>query len=246
MKVRALIVEDEPAARAHLRDLLAETDWVECVGEASDGRAALEAIDELRPDLIFLDVRLPELNGLEVLERATHRPTVIFTTAYDAYAATAFELEALDYLVKPFGRERLQNALKRVQTLLEPDGTEAWLDRARSALSGVGALSRIFVRDRGRMVALAVSDITRLEAEGDYVGLHAQGRRYLVAVPLSAIEQRLDPSCFLRVHRSHVVNMEHIKQLFPFDAHRLQIEMRDGTKILASRAGSRMLRGAVL
>src|SRR5262245_21476542 len=131
MRVRALIVEDEPIARQRLRALIADTEWLECVGEAENGPAALRAIDALQPELVFLDIELPEMSGLEVLERITHQPLIIFTTAYSKYAVAAFELEALDYLVKPFGPERFSTALERVRKSLKQPDHVAPLERAR-------------------------------------------------------------------------------------------------------------------
>jgi len=249
MKTRALVVEDEPIARRQLRELLAGIEWVECIGEASNGREAVGRIDALEPDLVFLDIEMPELSGLEVLERITHDPAVVFTTAYDKFAVAAFELEAIDYLLKPFGRDRLHAALERVRRAVRERGDEPVSRRAREALgqiAGAGALARIFVRDRGRIVPIAAQEIERLEAEDDYVAVHSRGRRYLVYLGMNEFEARLDPQRFLRIHRSHIVNLDHVAALIPFDGTRLQVEMRDGTRLTASRTRSRELRGLAL
>ena len=250
-RARVLVVEDEPLARAKLRALVDELPWAECVGEAADGRAALAMLDALRPDVVFLDIELPELSGLEVLARATHQPAVVFTTAYDRYAVSAFELAAVDYLLKPFGRERFQAAAERARRAAVPaaDDEPPPAERARRALAELGAggpLTRLLVRDRGRITPIAVRDVERLEAEDDYVALHAHGRRHLVYLPLNEFEQRLDPAQFVRVHRSHIVNLDFVRHLVPFDAGRLQVEMRDGTRVLASRARSKALRELAL
>jgi two-component system LytT family response regulator len=245
--VRVLLVEDEPLARQTLRALVDELPWATCVGEAADGRTALALLDEMRPELVLLDIELPELSGLEVLARARHRPAVVFTTAYDRYAVSAFELAAVDYLLKPFGRERFRAAAERARRALASDDDPPAAERARQALADAGApLTRLLVRDRGRITPIAARDIERLEAEDDYVALHAQGRRHLVYLPLGDFEQRLDPAQFLRVHRSHIVNLDFVRHLVPYDAGRLQVEMRDGTKILASRARSKTLRDRAL
>ena len=242
MKTRALIVEDEPIPRDRLRELLDRVDWIECVGEASDGISAVRMIDGLRPDLLFLDIEMPGMSGIEVLSKVKYDPAVVFTTAYDRYAVTAFELEALDYLLKPFGAKRLNTALERVKKSLQMESGVPVAERARSALEGRDAFSRIFVRDRGRIIPVAVDSIDRLEAEDDYVGVHAGGRRYLVYLNMSEFEARLDPQRFVRIHRSHIVNLDKVAAFLPEDGGRLTIEMKDGTKLTASRTRARELR----
>lgn len=239
--VTALIVEDEPLARRRLRELLREVSWLQCIGEAASGRIAINAIDELQPDLVFLDVRLPGISGLDVLAQARHRPAVIFTTAHDQFAVTAFELAALDYLVKPFGRERFTRAVARARPLLEQQaGVDAGL-RSQEALAG-GPMARLFVRDAGGVVPVRVASIEWLQACDDYVIVHAAGRRFRVNLPLSDLERRLDPNVFVRVHRSHVVNLDHVASWAPYDGSRFQVTLRTGTRIMASRQRSRMLR----
>jgi two-component system LytT family response regulator len=249
VKTRAVIVEDEPIARRQLRELLGDVEWIEYVGEAADGASAVALIDRVRPDLVFLDIEMPELSGLEVLRRVAHDPAIIFTTAYDKFAVAAFELEAIDYLLKPFGRDRLYAALERVRRAMHGGDAVPVLRRAGEALdqlSGTGALERIFVRDRGKILPIAVADIERLEADDDYVAVHTRGRRFLVYLGMNEFEARLDSRKFLRVHRSHIVNLDHVAALAPFDGARLQIEMRDGTKLIASRTRSRELRGLAI
>jgi two-component system, LytTR family, response regulator len=249
VKTRAVVVEDEPIARAQLVELLADVDWLECVGEAADGASAVALIDERTPDLVFLDIEMPELSGLEVLRRMRHDPAVVFTTAYDKFAVAAFELEAVDYLLKPFGRDRLSAALDRVRRSLALERDASSGIRARAALdqlAGDGTLTRIFVRDRGRILPIVVGEIERLQADDDYVAVHSRGRRFLVYLGMNEFEARLDAGKFLRIHRSHIVNLDHVAALIPFDGARLQIEMRDGTKLLASRTRSRELRGLAI
>lgn len=248
MKTRALIVEDEPIARAQLRDLVGEIDWLECVGEAADGRSAVAMIDDLKPDLVFLDIEMPELDGLGVLREIAHEPAVVFTTAYDRFAVTAFELEAIDYLLKPFGRDRLRAALERVKRALHSVSEESVSRRASEAVemaSGSGPLTRIFVRDRGRILPIAVNEIERLEADDDYVAVITRGRRFLVYLGMNEFETRLDADRFVRIHRSHIVNLDFVKTMASFDPNRLQVEMKDGTKLVASRTRSRELRATL-
>lgn len=244
-RTRAVVVEDEPIARAQLRDLLGAVDWIEVVGEASEGRQAIDLIDGLKPDLVFLDIEMPEVNGLDVLRRIAHDPAIVFTTAYDRFAVAAFELEAIDYLLKPFGRDRLVAALERVRRVVREPNGEPVARRASEAieqLSGNGPLTRIFVRDRGRIVPVSIGDIERLEADDDYVAVHSRGRRLLVYLGMNEFEARLDPHRFLRIHRSHIVNLDHVAAMEAFDATRMQVVMRDGAKLIASRARSRDLR----
>lgn len=240
--MRVCLVEDEPLARQHLRRLLAQAADVEVVGEAADGHAAVVAIEAHRPDLVFLDVRLPELSGLEVLDRLEHRPAIVFTTAYDHYAVTAFELEAVDYLVKPFGAARLTATLDRVRRRLaerSPVATAA-LETARAIHER--PLRRLFARRGERIVPLPVERIDRIEGADDYARILCGRDRYFVALRLQDLEQRLDPDRFLRIHRSHIVNLERIEDLRAFDAHRLAVRLVGGDTLVASRAGSLRLR----
>ena len=238
-RTRALVVDDEPLARKRLRELLGEFEHIDQVGEAVDGTTAVAAIDSLRPDLVFLDVEMPEGTGLEVLNRIAHDPAVIFTTAHDKYAVSAFELQAVDYLLKPFGKERLERALGR----LTPAGGGA-ARRAREALetSREAAVTRIIVRDRGRLVPLAMKDIVRLEANDEYTSVHVKGKVYLVYLTLQEFERKLDSAKFLRVHRSHVVSLDHVAQFTPTDGGRFELEMTDGTRLPVSRAYAKELR----
>lgn len=251
MKVRALIVEDEPLARQTLRDFCGAVEWLEVVGETADGAAAVSLIDGLRPQLVFLDVQMPEISGLEVLRRARHQPAVIFTTAFDDYAVRAFELEALDYLLKPFGRERFRQTLDRVRRRLSPKEKSPDAEKQtpnvlsmtpeNSSPEKSDAISRLFVRDKGRVVPLAVADIVRLEADDDYTLVCIPGKKYLVSLPLGEFARRLPPEKFLRVHRSAIVNLDCVSEIEEFDR-RLLIHTNDGATVQASRAGSQLLK----
>ena len=244
-RVRALVVEDEPEARRMLRDFLGEASWVELVGEIADGREAVACIDRLEPRLVFLDVRLPELSGLEVLERIRHQPEVVFTTAYDRYAVAAFELGALDYLVKPFGRERFRSMLNRVRRrlALEIDAPSS-PERARTALGGV-PLRRLFARTGDKIVPLSAETILRVQARGDYAEIHAPGGPFLLHVSLTELAARLDPERFVQVHRSHIVNLDAVELPRPYDDRRLLIVLANGEEIVASRSASEALRKQV-
>jgi len=240
-RVRALVVEDEPPARARLAELMGEVAWLVPVGEATSFEEAIRAIDGLRPELVFLDVQLPGGSGLEVLSRVGHDPAVVFTTAFDRFAVSAFELGALDYLLKPFGRERFGRAMERIQPFLLARGTPGTVERARGVLPE-GPLERVFARDGGRIVPVALAQVERFQAADDSVLVHVDGRAFRLNVPLSELELRLDGHTFLRVHRSHIVNLDHVVSLVPFDDSRLEISLRSGFRLFASRQRSRTLR----
>lgn len=233
-QITTLIIEDEPLARKTLHDFSTEFDWLEVIGEAGDGGAAIELINKLKPQLIFLDVQMPEFSGLEVLRRAKHRPAVVFTTAFDNYAVTAFEFEAIDYLLKPFGRERFRHTINRV---------EKYFQRAEKVIESAPnePLKRLFVRDKQRIVPLAIEEIIWLEADDDYTIIHTQNKNYLVSITLKEFTQILDPTKFFRVHRSAIINLEQIKEIEEFDR-RLLLYMNDGKEVQASRQGSQILK----
>jgi len=239
-RVTALIAEDEAPARESLREHLARTPWIEIVAEAVDGTSALALADARRPDLLFLDVRLPEMSGLEVARRIRHPAEIVFTTAYDRFAVAAFEIGALDYLVKPFGRDRLASALGRVRARLGQTLVPA-SDRVRSSLSP-GPLSRLFARQGDRIVPIAAQGIRRIQARGDYAEVHAEEGVFLLHVSLAELAGRLDPARFRQVHRSHIVNLDAVEHFRPYDDRRLAITLRDGTVVVASRAASEELR----
>ncbi len=240
--VRAVVVEDEPHARQSLREYSAGVDWLTLVGEAGDGSEAVRLIDRLEPDLVFLDVCLPELSGLEVIERIRHAPEIVFTTAYDRFALAAFEVGALDYLLKPFGRQRFQTTLERVRKRLVESRVPT-TERARAAFGQ--PWRRLFARTSSGIVPIDVKTIRHIQASGDYVEVHCESGRHLLHISLGELASRLDPETFCQVHRSHIVNLEAVERMSPFDERRLLIKLRGGKEILASRSASEMLRRLV-
>ncbi len=239
-RVRALVAEDEAPARENLREYLTDTPWIEVVAEAVDGRSALALADELRPDLLFLDVRLPELSGLEVARQIRHPAEIVFTTAYDRFAVAAFEIGALDYLVKPFGRERLAAATERVRARLSSSEASAG-DRVRSSF-GPDPLARLFARQGDRIVPITVSGIRRIQAQGDYAEVHSAEGVFLLRLTLAELAARLDAARFRQVHRSHIVNLDAVEHMRAYDDRRLAVTLKDGTVVVASRAASEELR----
>jgi two-component system LytT family response regulator len=247
--VRTLIVDDEPVARDALRALLAGAGWQGDVREACDGLEALEAFRSYRPQLVFLDVELPGMSGIEALERSDLSAAVVFTTAHDDAAITAFELGAIDYLRKPFGGERFALALERAQAQLAAldTPTEQGVGVPLAERLRVGAdrrpLARLFVRDRRRVVAIATSEIIRCQADDDYVKIHDTGGAvHQVYINLRDLLGALDPARFLRIHRSHVVNLEHVAGIAHHDPNRVEVRLKDGTRLVASRSGTQLIK----
>src|SRR6266576_4491834 len=191
--VRVLIADDEPLARRTLRDHLSHVDWIAQIDEVGDGLSAIRAVDALRPELLFLDIRMPGASGIAVAEQIAHRPYIIFTTAFDRYAVTAFEIGALDYLLKPFGRARVLGVLARARAAME-HGMPAIAARAWNAVSATKPLTHVFIKERGRMIAVPLDRVERLEACDDYVAVCVEGKRNLLHARLQDLFARLDPS----------------------------------------------------
>lgn len=241
MRVSAFLADDEPIARAGLRAMLSAFPWVEVIGEAADGSQAVAAIEQLRPELAFLDVQMPGLLGTEVLRRLSWRPYVIFTTAYSAHAVQAFELGAVDYLLKPFGPTRLASALQRVQSAIgEPASVDA-VERFSGAL-GQGPISRLFVRVGGQVRPLSIEQVQHIEADGDYVIVHTNEARHTLHLSLARLEERLDPAVFVRVHRAHLVNLTRVSAFRPDVRGNLEAVMDDGTRVPVSRSRAQDIR----
>lgn len=240
-RVTAVVADDESVARAGLRDMLAEISWVEWIGEAASGPAAVEAIDRLKPDLVFLDVQMPGLLGTEVLKQITHQPYVVFTTAYAQHAVTGFELGALDYLLKPFGRDRLASAMDRVRAALGEPSARPSVDRLREALSR-GPMTRLFVRSGVSIVPIAVDTVSWFEAWGDYVTAHIGASRHVMHLSLNHLEGRLDPAKFVRIHRAHIVNLDHVRTFKSHGRGRVTAQLVDGTELPVSRGRAQGLR----
>jgi len=241
VKVTVLVVDDEPIARAGLKAMLTGFDWIEVIGEAADGQSAVQAIETLQPELVFLDVQMPGLLGTDVLRHIDHRPFVIFTTAYSQHAVTAFELGAVDYLMKPFGAERLAVAMERVRGAIgEPASVDA-IERLSGALAG-GPITRLFARVGNAIVPIPLDRVSRLEADGDYVVAHVGGSRHLLHLSLSRLVTRLDPKRFTQVHRAHVVNLDHVRAFKRDGRGNLEAELTDGTRVPVSRPRAQELR----
>ncbi len=239
LRIRCAIVDDEALARRKLRDLLAGIEGVEIVGEAADGVSAVRLLTEYRPELVFLDIRIPELSGFAVLERLDYSPHVIFTTAFDQFAVPAFDVDAVDYLLKPFSASRLRLAFARAVEGIRDK------DRSGAAQRAASVGDRLFVRANGQLVAIAISSIERIEGSDDYSSVHANGRTYLVSRRLSFFEAALESAGFLRVHRSHIVNRNHLTGVRIREGGRLEAHLASGAVVTVSRSRASALRAAL-
>lgn len=239
--VSVLIADDEPVARAGLRHLLKDIDWLHCVGEAADGPAVVAAIQRLQPELVLLDIAMPGYSGIEVLRQLpSPLPRIVFTTAHAEHAVTAFELGALDYLLKPFGAARLTAALSRVRASLgEP--LPPVLDRYGEMLA-TGTMQRLFVRSGRSIHPISVAEVHRFEAVGDYVSAHTSGGEHLLHLALSRLEARLDPQLFVRIHRAHIVNLDHVARFRRELDGRLTAVLRNGAELPVSKSKAQVLR----
>jgi two-component system LytT family response regulator len=237
--IRALVCEDEPLAVRAIREYLRDVVWIEVVGEARDGTEALRLIHKLEPDLVFMDVRMPGMSGVDVLEAVEHRPAVVFTTAFDEYAIPAFDLGAVDYLVKPFGKDRLLETLGRVRVRLIGEG------RAGAGAEAPGTkrfAQRLFARYKGATVPVSAADIVHADAVAGGVDLVTAAGTFSLDGSLGELEARLDPADFVRVHRGHLVNLAHVVSIRRYDERRLSLRLDDGSTLVASRSGSQALR----
>jgi two-component system, LytTR family, response regulator len=235
-RLRIVIVDDEPLARAVVREYAADAD-VDIVADCANGFEAVKAVAELKPDLVLLDVQMPKLDGFEVLELLGRHQPVIFVTAYDQYALRAFEVHAVDYLLKPFSAERFQEALGRARDRLRASTATPVEDLVRDARPRTGPLERVLIRDGSQVHVLPADRIDYVEAQDDYVCFKSEGRQYLKDQTMAAVESSLDLSRFVRIHRSYLLNIERIArvELYAKDS-RIAI-LRDGTKLPVSRAG---------
>src|SRR5580658_9545394 len=226
MPLRAVIVDDEELARAYLREMLQSHPEIELVAECANGFDAVKAVNELSPDLLFLDVQMPKLDGFEVLELIDRDPAVVFVTAYDQYAMRAFDAQAMDYLLKPFSAERFDRALERAKGRTGKRPTPA-----------PRRVDRIVVRDGAKIHVIPLDKLDYAEAQDDYVALHAEGKSYLKQQPIGELETALGAARFVRIHRSAIVNLERVARIEPYAKDSRVAILADGTRLPVSRSG---------
>lgn len=256
-KIRVAIVDDEELSRERMRTLLAEHSDIEVVAECADGAEALRAIDDKNPDLVFLDVQMPEVDGFEVVEAlergdpeapegsgAAKAPAIVFVTAHDDHALKAFEIHALDFLLKPFDEARFEKTLSRARRHVRQSRDTvdarllALLEDLRSERRGQRHADRLIVKSGGRVFFLRTEEIDWVEAAGNYVRLHARSESHLLRESMKNMESRLEPNTFVRIHRSAIVNIDRVKELEPWFHGEYIVIMRDGTRLTASRVYS--------
>jgi len=235
-QTRALIVDDEDLARRVIRELLAGHPEIEIAAECANGFEAVKACAEHKPDLIFLDVQMPKLTGFDVLELIGSDVSVIFTTAYDQYAMRAFEVHAVDYLLKPIGKERFEAALERARSRLG-EKMPAAPELTAAARPAQQYLERIVVKDGTKVTLIPTAKLDYAEAQDDYVALATQGRKHLKQQAIASLEACLDPASFVRIHRSYIVNLERVARIEPYGKDSRLAILTDGTRLPVSRAG---------
>jgi two-component system, LytTR family, response regulator len=243
VKIRTLIIDDEPLARERLRTLLSAEPDIEIIGECGDGPRAVESIQRDAPDLVFLDVQIPEIDGFGVIERigVENVPAVVFVTAYDQYALEAFDVHAIDYLLKPFDEARFAKALSRARSAVQAQRSGEVSDRLLALLRGLrtaptGRTERLVVKSAGRLFFLRTEEIDRIESSGNYVCLHVGSESHLLRETMSSLEARLDPTTFIRIHRTAIVNVDRIKELQPLFHGEYEVVLRGGARLTLSRS----------
>ena len=240
MTLTVLIADDEPLARKQLRDLVSEVSWLRCVAEAADGLETVEAVDHHRPDLLFLDIQMPKLDGFEVLGLLDPKPKVVFVTAYDEYAIRAFQVHAVDYLLKPFTAARFAEVVAHIEEVVRRREAQPLADVASSAAKR--PLQRIAFREGGTIEVVPVQRIDYIEAQDDYVHVATRGVKHVKQQTLGELETLLDPARFVRVHRSYIVNLESLARIEPYAKDSRVAVLRDGSRIPVSRAGYERLK----
>lgn len=242
-KLTAIVVDDEERARKRMQRMLSDWPSVEVVAEAKNGTEAVALIGEHGPDIVFLDVQMPDLDGFEVIRKLEQPPRyVVFTTAYDRYALDAFEVGAVDYLLKPFGERELARAMARAIERDAADRFREGYDRLLQALQRPSYLESIPVTYLKDIMLLPVTEITSFEADQEMVAIHTASREYTTDMTLTELEQKLDPARFFRAHRKTIINLDHLLRLEPVEGSRFVAVLSDGNKIEVSRKSSRRLR----
>ncbi len=245
MLLKVLIVDDEPIARKGIRRLLEKEPDIEIIGECSDGLEAVERINDKKPDIVFLDIQMPELDGFGVLEalEPSQIPVIIFITAFDEFALKAFEVHALDYLLKPVKAEKFQHAIQRARAILQFKQTDQLRKQLESMVNYVSAkkqyVERLIVKDVKGILIVPATDVDWFEAYGDYIRLHTKGKKHLIRKTMNEMDESLNPEFFARIHRSAIVQISRVKKLQPLNNGDYVTFLEDGTQLSLSRTYSK-------
>lgn len=241
-KIRTVIVEDEELARNLLKSFLKEAECIELAGECENGFEGIKMINELKPDLVFLDIQMPKINGFELLELLDHKPHIIFATAYDHYALKAFEYNAADYLLKPYSKERLFEAIEKVTRRIKTEGPDSDIADKVSNFPREEFLDRIVVKDRHKIHIIPVDQIRYIESMDDYVLIYTREGRFVKQKTMKFLEKTLDPRYFVRIHRSYIVKVEEINEIQQYEKESYIVILHDKTKLKVSKSGYKNLK----
>jgi two-component system, LytTR family, response regulator len=241
-KIRTIVVEDEELARNLLKNFLGGIERIELIKECENGFEGVKAINELKPDLVFLDIQMPKISGFELLELLDHKPHIIFATAYDQYALKAFEYNAADYLLKPYSKERLKEAIEKVAERITTQGSVSDIAEHVSNYPKDEFLDRIVVKDRHKIHVIPVDQIRYIESMDDYVMIFTKGGRYIKQKTMKYLENSLDPRNFIRIHRSYIVKVEEINEIQQYEKESYIVILHDKTKLKVSKTGYKNLK----
>lgn len=241
-KIRTIIVEDEELARNLLKSFLKEVENIEVVAECENGFEGVKMINELKPDLVFLDIQMPKITGFEMLELLEHKPHIIFATAYDQYALKAFEYNAADYLLKPYSKVRLNEAIEKVAERIANEGSESEVADKVSEFPLEEYLDRIVVKDRHKINIIPVDEVRYIESMDDYVMIYTAGSRHMKQKTMKYFEGALHPNHFVRIHRSYIVKVEEINEIQQYEKESYVVILHDKTKLKVSKTGYKNLK----
>lgn len=242
-KITAIIIEDEKPARDLVASYIASFERIELLGQFDNGFTGLKSIQDLQPDVIFLDIQMPKLSGFEMLELLEYKPEIIFTTAYDQYAIKAFEQNALDYLLKPFSKDRFNEAVNKLFDRLDNEKNTDQITRIRRHLEeSTEKIHRVVIKKSGRIHVISTEKIDYIEAQDDYVMIYTESERFLKQQTMKYFENHLNPDSFIRVHRSYIVNAQSIDRIEPYEKTNFILILKSGSKVPVSRNGMQVLR----
>ncbi len=244
-KIKTIIVEDEELARNLLKTFLSSNNKVEVIAECENGFEGIKAINELKPDLVFLDIQMPKITGFEMLELIDHKPQIIFATAYDDYALKAFDFNAADYLLKPYSKDRLFEAVDKVASRIENEGKVSDVAERISNFPLTEYLDRIVVKDRHKIHIIPVSQIRYIESMDDYVMIYTKTGRHMKQKTMKYLEAALNPKEFTRIHRSYIVKVDEINELQQYEKESYMVILHDRTKLKVSKTGYKSLKGVL-